>query len=110
MFAPCRWIATAFVTSVIVGCVGPQFDTTPLNPDPAPAGARSAASVEVFASSPPPRPHVDVREIDVYDGADATETIAELRDEAGRQGCDAIFVPDVSGGRAKATCVRYTTQ
>jgi hypothetical protein len=108
MFAPCRWIVTAVVTTLFVGCVGTQFDSVPLNHDPAPGPARPAASVEVFASTPPPRAHVDLRVIEVYTSHDAVETIADLRSEAGREGCDAIYVPNVSGGHAKATCMRYT--
>jgi hypothetical protein len=108
MFAPCRWIVTAVVTSVFAGCVGAQFETTPLNPDPAPAGMRPASAVEVFSSGPSTRAHVDVRMIEVYNSSDPIQTLAELRAEAGREGCDAIFVPNITGGHAKATCMRYT--
>ena len=57
------------------------------------------------------RPHVDIMIVEVYNSDDATRTIADLRAAAGRRGCDALFVtPNVSGGRAKGTCLRYTTR
>lgn len=99
---------------LLTGC-GTMFSETELNAA-APALPRAASSVEVFASTPPTRPHVDVRIIEAIRPALAGvgSAVDELRAEAGRQGCDAIFVNSVVPAtpkfpeHASATCIQYT--
>ncbi|HEY4118277.1 MAG TPA: hypothetical protein VGM56_10490 [Byssovorax sp.] len=103
------------LASLATGC-GTQFTATELNATVPMGPQRPGSSVEVFASAPPTRPHVDVRVLEgmqqVLD-EDAT-LIDQLRDEAGREGCDAIYVKSMFPGtprhpqRVSATCIVYT--
>ncbi len=80
---------------VLGGC-GTFVDATPLNPAPRALSPRPAEQVEVYASSPPTRPHVDIALIqaDQINGssADLAAMVAKLREKAGQMGCDALFV------------------
>lgn len=109
MIALCRWVAVVLLTSLLVAC-STQYFYTPINPDPMPQPPRPASAVEVFTSSAPTRPHVDVQVIDVYATSDETTAFRELRAEAGRRGCDGLYVPKMNGGHVKGTCMRYTTR
>jgi hypothetical protein len=75
-------------------CVPSSVETTPLNAAPRPLVARPAASVEIFASSPPTRPHVDVALLRADGGSagDMPEMVKSLTDRAGQLGCDALFI------------------
>jgi hypothetical protein len=101
---------------LLTGC-GTQFAATELNANVPMGGQRPASSVEVFASEPPTRPHVDVRIIEAARSdidPDNPGIVDQLRAEAGREGCDAIYLKSTFPGtprspeRASATCVVYT--
>jgi len=81
---------------VLVGC-GTYVDFTPLNQPPHALIARSPASVQVFASGPPARPHVDVAVIEAVQTHSLNEQgtglmIERMRQQAAALGCDAIVL------------------
>ena len=89
---------------------------------------RLPEEVEVFMTSPPKEPHVDVGILEAQQESDLSvdttrDMLALLRQEAARRGCDAMFVkgfgsnaqgsilaPDVASSvkTITATCIRYT--
>jgi hypothetical protein len=85
------WVAP----SVALGGCGYTTTITWTAPSPRPLRARSPESVEVFAGTTPPRPHVGIGIIEVqeesgsYDSKNQ-ELLRELMRVAGEQGCDAI--------------------
>jgi hypothetical protein len=111
--------------STVMAC-GTFVSFTPLNPSPRPLRCRPAASVELYSSAPPNRPHVDVGTFEVEqthslnpEGRDLM--YAELRETAGAHGCDAVFLGNVSDHTAQkgnpfdqsstklqATCIVFT--
>jgi hypothetical protein len=99
--------------SLVTGC-GSQFFAAELNAPPRAMASRPIQTVEVYASQPPTRPHVDVREIQTTLAVYAPgRIVAGLRAEAAREGCDAVYVkiPPTRGDRvasASATCIVYT--
>jgi len=115
--------------SVIVfcasGCVLSSVETTRLNAAPRPLVARPARSVEIYSSSPPTRPHVDVallRADQANFGTDTPAMLQSLAERAGELGCDALFVSGASERAASrgdlslfdpgshnlfATCIAY---
>lgn len=79
---------------------------------------RSVASVEVFAVTPPSRPHKDIGILQVAEGLGQNGStdgmIASARETAARIGCDAILVTsiDTLGGghrpaNIQASCIVY---
>ena len=93
------------------GCMAPTYiQPTPINPPPHPLTRRPADSVEVFASTRPERPFVDVAYLQATlrtsDGFGSI--VADFRAKAGAMGCDAIIF---NGHDAKtdysATCIVY---
>jgi hypothetical protein len=110
------------------GCVPSSVETTPLNAAPRPLVARPARSVEIYASSPPTRPHVDVallRADQSNHEADTQRLVQALAERAGELGCDALFIsgagqrpsssPDLTildpGSRLLfGTCIAYLPQ
>lgn len=120
----------AVTLPVLVAACGISSSYTPLNPAPQAMQPRTPELVEVFSSSPPTRPHVDVGLIEVeYSGSASsrpditTEIMQQVRKEAGARGCDAVHLSGYSarspseagllyepGARTvHATCVVYTT-
>ena len=94
-----------------VSC-GLEATVTPINAAPRPMTARSIESVEVFTSTPPSRPHVDVALIEVAqetggNGGGTAEMVARLRSVAAAQGCDAIHVTGLTN-RGKGVDVLVT--
>jgi hypothetical protein len=81
------------------GCAETTVTYTPLNETPHELRARKPEQVEVFSSTPPERPHVDVGLISVQEG-DADETPASLvwalRQSAAAKGCDALLLASPS--------------
>lgn len=108
-----RW---SLLAAFAAAC-GTTITETRLNPTPPTARRHAAGDVELFASGPPSRAHVDVALLTAVRGADTAETaIAELRARAGAIGCDAIVVSPsgrIERGMApdelSATCVVYTS-
>jgi hypothetical protein len=81
------------------GCVPSSVETTRLNTAPRPLVARPARSVEIYTSSPPTRPHVDVALLraDHADyGADTRRMLQMLAEKAGELGCDALYISGAS--------------
>ena len=81
---------------VCVAC-GLETSVTTVNAPPRPLSKRAPESVEVYTSSPPERPHVDVAILEVVEESgssefDTGEMLARLRQLAGDNGCDAIHV------------------
>jgi hypothetical protein len=81
---------------VLAGC-GTFVSATNINPSPRPLRARPPGAVEIYSSSPPSRPHVDVALIEVHQTRSLNEQgtglmIESLRERAGAMGCDAIFL------------------
>lgn len=108
------------------GCVGSYVETTPLNPAPRALAPRAPRSVEVYASSPPTRAHVDVAWLRAnqpnWGEVDTPRMMQSLVEQAGKMGCDALFVSGAAerpgatdelrildpGSRAViATCIAY---
>ena len=121
------------VTSLLlVGC-GTTIQATPINPAPRPMTPRPPETVEMFTTSRPTRPYVDVALLEAeqssgYSSHDTPEMFAALRERGARMGCDAIVLngmsarstgdtgveslvsddpPDRKG--IYATCVMYTS-
>jgi hypothetical protein len=94
-----RWICLALGVG-LVGC-GTFVTATTINPSPRPMRPRAPGEVEIYASSPPPRPHVDVAVLEVQQTRSLNEQgtdlmIQSLREQAGAMGCDAIFLGAMS--------------
>lgn len=94
-----------------------EVTTTPINAPPSAMTARTAESVELFASGPPTRTHVDVALIQAQPNSptiddSATTLIAALRARA--IGCDGLVITQIdrAQGRqlqsASGTCVVWT--
>jgi hypothetical protein len=110
------YLATAcpvllLVATLLPACVATSVNYSPLNPSPHALAPRPVSSVEVFASGPPDRPHVDVGMITVEEGdvgeSSPQELLALLRQNAANQGCDALVVSPPSS-RSDADFLAYT--
>ena len=80
------------------GCVT-YVEATRLNHAPRPMVARPAESVEIYASSPPTRPHVDVALLRADQSnwdTDTSRMVQALAKRAGELGCDALFLSGAS--------------
>jgi hypothetical protein len=66
--------------------------------------SHAPSEIEVFASGPPTRSHVDLGLIDLYGVHLPEGWIASLRVEASKLGCDAVFL----GQQPRAVCIVYT--
>ncbi len=74
--------------ALLTGC-GPTVTATALNPSPRPFSPRHAMSVEVYTTSMPPRPYVEVAALSAK-GGNAEEHFGAMRQKAGEMGCDAL--------------------
>jgi hypothetical protein len=109
---------TAFLILAVAASCGTSIRATPINPEPHPLPPRSPESVEVFASGPPARPHVDVSFLEaamesVYSPDQIPQFIAKLRAEAAEMGCDGIVIGSATNQAINinglvATCIAYT--
>jgi hypothetical protein len=95
----------------LAGCMVPTYiQPTPINPSPHPLTRRPADSVEVFASTRPERPFVDVAYLQatIANVNGFGTIVADFRAKAAAMGCDAIIF---NGHDAKAdysaTCIVY---
>jgi hypothetical protein len=89
--------ALAFATLVAVAGCGTSTRTTLVNPAPHAMPPRSPASVEIFTSGAPARPHTDVAIIEAEESssfslADTSDMLNALRERGARMGCDAVVV------------------
>lgn len=80
----------------LVDCAPSFVETTHLNAAPHPLVPRSPGSVEVYSSTPPTRPHVDVALLRVHRangfGRDTALMVQSLLELAAKSGCDALFI------------------
>lgn len=80
-----------------LACCGTYVTFTRINPAPRTMVPRSPESVDLFASGPPTRPHVDVAILEVEQTRSLNEQgtnlmVDALRAKAGQMGCDAIVL------------------
>ena len=117
-----RWVALV-ITVTSGACAPSSLETTPLNAPPRALAARPPSSVEVFSSTPPARPHVDVALLTAtqsnLDG-DTSSAVQKLLERAAQLGCDALYIssataragnPDVFDPGSHGllgTCIAYT--
>jgi hypothetical protein len=91
-----RWGWCVTIACVGVGCVGSNVETTTLNSPPRALAPRAPDSIEVYSSAPPTRPHVDVALLRAnqgnYGDVDTPAMVRSLALQAGKMGCDAIFI------------------
>jgi len=110
---------------LVAGC-GTTIQSTAINPAPRQLVPRDAASVEVFTTGAPPRPHVDVALLEAeqdssYSLDDTAEMLAKLRERGAAMGCDALvfhglssYSEELIGDQVQsrkgvyATCIVYT--
>jgi hypothetical protein len=83
-----------------VGC-GTTVHATAINPAPRPMSPRPAASVELFTSGAPQRPHVDVAFLEAEESSSFSthrtpQMLNKLRERGAQMGCDAIVVGGLS--------------
>jgi hypothetical protein len=83
--------------AALAGCTATTVNYSPINPAPRALAPRPAGTVEMFSSTPPDRPHVDVGIITVEEGDVEEESpqmilLGLLRENAARQGCDGLVV------------------
>ena len=87
-------ILVLVVPLLVPACADTIF-YAPLSPPPRPLSPRPAEKVEVFAITPPTRPHTNLRLLQIVQGAandhGIPEMIASLRQRAAEIGCDAIL-------------------
>jgi len=101
--------------ATILGCATPNGVVySPVNAPPRAFVRRTSASVDVFLSKPPTRPHVDVGMFEVYQGRNDDGTghstedmLTTVRLHAALRGCDAVQVMGVElAGREESRVVR----
>jgi hypothetical protein len=94
-----RYVAILSTLWAATGCSETLVSTTPLNPPPFTMTPKAPADVELYSSSPPKRPHIDVALLEAVQddsGEDHDEMLAKLRESAAQMGCDAVFVGGLS--------------
>jgi hypothetical protein len=101
MRTPHLLFAWSVLAGSLLGGCGTFVDFTPINEPPHPLQPRSSASVEVFSSGPPARPHVDVAIVEVEQTHSLNEQgtglmIQRMREQAAAIGCDAIVLRGVT--------------
>ncbi len=83
--------------TLALGC-GHSLEYTATNRSPRPLTPRDPASVEVYATTLPTRPHVEVGLFEIEQRTPASggtpEMIGKLRERAARVGCDALVVSE----------------
>lgn len=112
-----RWLLGVTCAVASAGC-GNMTSITPLNAPPRAMAPRAPSSIEVYSSSAPHRPHVDVSLIRVAEvpgpGPIGQRLLSGLLRQAGKLGCDALYISDItaisgtSSHSAMGTCVVYT--
>ena len=109
-------IAALALASTAVAC-GYSTSFTPTNVPPRPLEARPEASVELFTSTPPKRPYVEVGLLSsqhdgMYSLSSDDEVMLGLRKKAAQVGCDAVVVTAETGnlvGTVSSTTVNTRT-
>jgi hypothetical protein len=94
-----KQIALALV--LVAGC-GTSITATMVNAPPHPMGPRPPASVELFTSGAPARPHVDVALLEAEQTSSSVSThgtpemLTKLRERGAQMGCDGIVIGGMS--------------
>jgi hypothetical protein len=99
MTRPSSALAFTFVVlgaaAALAGC-GTNIDYIPLNTPPHPMPPRSPESVELFTTSPPQRPYVEVGAIESQQQSMSTDNVediyAKMRIAAADRGCDGLVI------------------
>jgi hypothetical protein len=102
-----RRLAKLFILLLPLACCGTYVTFTRINPAPRMMVPRSPESVELYASGPPTRLHVDVAILEVEQTRSLNERgtnlmIDALRAKAGQIGCDAIVLGSVADHQGAA--------
>lgn len=106
----------------LAGCVTSPVDLIPLNAPPHRLVERPPASIEVYASSPPTRPHVDIALLRAKETSSrdaASLLVQDLLEQAAKMGCDALFLSgatehpgsrflDFGTQQLSGTCIAYS--
>lgn len=100
----------ALLALLVLSACGTTTRFAATNPAPHPLTARPPAAVEVFATGLPQRPFVEVgliqgRQSSEFSGDEMPEIIAEMRSEAGKQGCDGLVINGASDSQQSSTYV-----
>ena len=86
--------------AVTMAACGTFVEAIPLNSPPRVLQPRAPGSVEVYSSSPPTRPHVDVALLRAdqtnHSSANTLKMVQELQLKAAQLGCDAIHVSGIA--------------
>jgi hypothetical protein len=82
---------------LLLAACGSTIHATEINPPPGPLAARPAATVEVFTSGPPARPHMDLAYFEAQQDSefstdDTRDFIVKMREAAARRGCDGLVI------------------
>jgi hypothetical protein len=83
--------------ALLVAACGTTTQVVPTNPSPRALVPRSPDAVDVFTTSAPPRPFVEVaiiqaRQSSQYSVDSMPEIIAAMREQAARVGCDGVVI------------------
>lgn len=94
-----KTLALSTITAALLftAACGASVTRTDLNAPPRPMAARHPATVELFTSGAPMRPHVDVAVLEAeesssFSRADTRDLIVALRDRAASMGCDGVVI------------------
>jgi hypothetical protein len=114
------WIA-AVLANVLAGCSSTRILYTPLVTPPRAMPPRQVDQVDVYVTTPPSRPHLDVGMLQVTEYRAGTEKVSgqemmlHLKGGAAAQGCDAVLITalDMRSGRysmpsIQGSCELYT--
>lgn len=96
-----RSIGLSTVVLVLGAACGTTTSFMPLNPAPHQLRPRQPSEVQMFTSSTPTQPYVEVGMITIaidslYSTADSHEMIATVREEAAKHGCEGVVLTQES--------------
>lgn len=100
-------LRTTLCATLLFGCTNVVVDYAAFKPAPRTMTPRPAESVELFTTSKIDHAYVEVGLIEV-DSTTLENQIAGMRREAGKRGCDAIFLQSASRSGYAGTCLVYT--
>ncbi len=105
------------ILALLVCACAPSMAFVPTNPSPRALSPRPSSEVQVITEGAPDRPAVEVgivtatsNQISMFNGdrvADPPELISAIRDEAARQGCDAVKVRPGAQASYEGICFVY---
>ncbi len=102
---------TCTCTCTCAGCAGSFVEATPLNAPPRALVARAPGSVEVYSSTAPTRPHVDIALLRAdrpnYGDIDTPRLVQALLEQAAKLGCDALFISGTAQRQAASDELRF---